>query len=225
MCSLKKYLILSILIHVMIILILVEVHSSSRKDDPLKVIEVTIVNNISPGGIDQKESRTDLQGKNIILSKPLENISFGDVEKEDTQQAPGSEFPPSEIDPESSNIGGLTKVMGEARDGVHVPRGVLYEINLWKSRVQRIVEERLQVPATNKKPDSSLQTIFQLMVSRTGELLQQQLLKSSGNDLFDNSVQASLGKVSHLPPPPRVLVAGAESIDVTMSFAYPQVAK
>ena len=115
------------------------------------------------------------------------------VEKEEAQQVADLNAPPSEINSESPNCIGTTKIMGEVRDGAHIPRGVPYEINLWKSRVQGIVKAHLQTPVENKSSDSSLQTTFLLMISRTGQLLQQQLLKSSGNDIFDNLVQASLG--------------------------------
>jgi hypothetical protein len=66
MCSLKKYLVLSLLFHTILILILVDAHSSSRKDDPLKVLEVSIVTNISQGNMDEMKFSFAHQGKNII---------------------------------------------------------------------------------------------------------------------------------------------------------------
>jgi hypothetical protein len=99
------------------------------------------------------------------LSKPFKNISLGVVEKEEAQQVADLNAPPSEIDSESPNCIGTTKIMGEVRDGAHIPRGVPYEINLWKSRVQGIVEAHLQTPAENKSSDYSLQTTFLLMIA------------------------------------------------------------
>jgi hypothetical protein len=217
----KKYLTLSIFFHAVLVLILI--YSSYVKDSPMQVFEVSIVNSVSPVGMNDTGFSSIHQGKNTIVNKLIEDISLGEVEKEKPVQDPETDLPPSEINPGSPNREGHSEFMGEARGSGHIPRGTPYEIKRWRSSVQSLVESSIQNPV--EKKNTCLQTTCLLMVSRTGELLKQQLIKSSGNHLFDNQVQVSLGKVSHLPPPPMVLIAGAESIDVTMTFTYPMDAK
>ena len=70
--------------------------------------------------------------------------------------------------------------------------------------------------------DASLTKTYLLKVSRTGELLDKKLLVSSGNGPFDRSVHLALSNVTSLPQPPIVLIAGRDSVEVTMSFTPPK---
>jgi hypothetical protein len=211
----KKYLTLSIFLHAMFVLILLQAYSSSGRDMPLQVIEVSIVNGISSGGSDGMKSGSIRQARNAIVN----DISLSEVEKEKPVPVSDPDLLSSEINAPSTGRDGQTGFMEEAKGSGRFPKGAPYEINQWRSRVQGIVVSSMQKPVA--KNAASLQTTCLLMVSRSGELLRQQLVKSSGNDLFDSQVKASLGKVGHLPPPPLVLIAGAESIDVMMSFTTP----
>jgi hypothetical protein len=93
---------------------------------------------------------------------------------------------------------------------------------MWKARVRSMVENLWKTPPEIEGMDSSLQTTYLLRVSRTGELLQKKLMVSSGNVPFDRSILISLGRVSRLPQPPLVLIAGENWFEFTMSFTPPK---
>ena len=215
----NRYIILSLLFHSVFILCLVSGYPSCGKDKPSQIIEVSIVNNITPEGMDRSEHGPLRWGKTFPATQPSRNISLEEVERERPVNDPDAELPRPETDRDSPDREGRAEYALSTDGGGHITGWTPHEIDRWKSAIQGIVQSCLHDPDENADP--RLKATCLLMVNRTGELLKGQLIESSGNDLFDTLVQESLRKISHLPPPPAVMTAGAESIDVTLSFTFP----
>jgi hypothetical protein len=133
---------------------------------------------------------------------------------------------PDEGGQDTSSAADLTRSpvqTGTGTGAAHGPGGgSSSEIAMWKARVRSMVENLWKTPPEIEGMDSSLQTTYLLRVSRTGELLQKKLMVSSGNVPFDRSILISLGRVSRLPQPPLVLIAGENWFEFTMSFTPPK---
>ena len=98
-------------------------------------------------------------------------------------------------------------------------------MNIWKSQVRALVDGFWKTPPEISIMDMSLKTTYLLKISRSGELLDKRLLVSSGNSPFDRSVLLALSGVTRLPAPPLVLIAGRDTVEITMSFTPPQGAQ
>ena len=199
---------ISCMMHVILIFILYNFHPNDMRIGTSQVYEVTIVTNAPLHGT--VESKSDYQNNKFV------HASLDAVEIEQPLQDNNSA-----IDDQSrSNAGNSPQFIGQTGGASYIPEGGdPYEIALWKTRARGMVETLWKSLPEDTKLKTSLQTTYLLMVSRTGEVLDKELLVSSGNETFDQSVLLALSKISRLPPPPLVLIAGDESFVVPMSFA------
>lgn len=209
----KIFLIISLVIHSGLILALVVFHTNDSRIDISQVYEVSIVTNIpSSGGTPDHNLQNTLS-----LNSRSVSMTLDEVQKE--QPIPDkNDNMSSSVSP--SDAGSLTPVLGQATGTGHIPGGGdPYEIALWKTRARSMVQTLWRSAPDDTKLKTPLQTTCILMISRTGEVLEKKLLVSSGNDDFDNSILLALSRISRFPPPPLVLIAGGESVDIPMSFA------
>jgi TonB family protein len=88
--------------------------------------------------------------------------------------------------------------------------------------VMFLVQRVWKAPPEIALIDRTLKTTYLLRISRTGELLDKKLLISSGNSPYDRSVHLALSSLKRLPQPPLFMVAGQDSVEVTMSFTPPK---
>lgn len=73
--------------------------------------------------------------------------------------------------------------------------------------VQRRVQDNYQVPATIPEQERLyLNAMVRIFIQKNGQISRHQLVRSSGNDVFDSAVQAGVARASPLPPPPEHLV-------------------
>jgi TonB family protein len=212
MKTLKIFLIISFIIHSVLILALVIFQPNDGKIDISQIYEVSIITNIPSGGTSGSFSQNKLS-----LNQRSVPMSLEEVQKEQPIHDENAEMSP---DVSTPNTGSSPQIIGQT-DGVsYIPGGGdPYEIALWKTRARSMIETLWKSLPEETKLKTSLHTTYLLMVSRTGEVLEKKLLVSSGNETFDQSILLALNKISRLPPPPLVLIAGDESVDVPMSFA------
>jgi hypothetical protein len=238
MVRLRKFVIISLACHLVLILAMVEVNWRGRKIDPAAVYEVAIVAGVpaAGSGSGSPETVSMPQGKRFIYTRGAKTASIGEVRKEQGGKEQAPEFSPSDIKPEApadapdmpdaaSLIKGQTKGSPGGGTGRGPAGGIPSEIAIWKGRVRGMVEALWRTPPEIDEMDTSLQTTYLLRVGRAGELLQKKLLVSSGNVPFDRSVLVALGKISRFPQPPLVLIAGGDWVEVTMSFTPPKGAR
>lgn len=203
------------MLHAVLILTFIVIHPNDMAISTSQIYEVSLVTNVPLGGT--VESRGDPFSQNKkFLRNIFEHASLDDVEKEQSLQDNNSA-----IDNQSmSDAGSSPQFIGQTEGVSYIPGSAdPYEIALWKTRARSMVETLWKSLPEDTELKTSLQTTYLLMVSRTGEVLEKKLLVSSGNETFDQSILLALSKISRLPPPPLVLIAGDESVDVPMSFA------
>jgi TonB family protein len=212
MKTLKLFLIISFVIHSGLILALVILHTNDTRIDISQVYQVSIVTNIPSGGTIAHSSQNILS-----LNSRSVSMALDEVPKEQPLPDENEDMNPTVSPPQT---GSSQQTVGQANGTGHIPGGGdPYEIALWKTRARSMVQTIWKSAPDDTKLKTPLHTTCLLMVSRTGEVLEKKLLVSSGNEDFDNSILLALGKISRFPPPPLVLIAGGESVDVPMSFA------
>lgn len=73
--------------------------------------------------------------------------------------------------------------------------------------VQRRVKDNYQVPATIPEQERMyLNAVVRIFIQKNGQISRHELIRSSGNGVFDSAVQAGVARASPLPPPPEHLV-------------------
>ena len=234
MVRLRKFVIISLACHLVLILAMVEVDWGGRTFDPAAVYEVAVVAGVpaAGGGAGSPESAPAPQGKRFVYTRGAKAPSISEIGKEQGGKDHAPEFSPSDIRPEAPVASpdmpdAANLIRGQARGAASGPArgpagGTASEIALWKSRVRGMVESLWRTPPEIEQMDASLQTTYLLRVGRAGELLQKKLLVSSGNVPFDRSVLVALGRIGRFPQPPLVLIAGEDWVEVTMSFTPPK---
>ena len=232
MQSLRNFLILSFICHLVLILTLVDIQFSGKKPDTSDVYEVSIIPGVPSSGEAASKSVSIPESKKFIFNKKSEHVSLGEVKKERALKEGPPKLSPLEMRRETPDEGGqdTSSAADLSRSPVQTGTGAAHgpgggsssEIALWKARVRSMVENLWKTPPEIEGMDSSLQTTYLLRVSRTGDLLQKKLMVSSGNVPFDRSILIALGRVSRLPQPPLVLIAGEDWFEFTMSFTPPK---
>jgi hypothetical protein len=228
MLSLRKFLILSFICHAVLILALVEVHLTGKKPDASDVYEVSIVAGAPAGGAGASPGVSAPQAKKFVFNQKREHATLGEVKKEKAGREPSPRFNPVEPEApgetqEPTNAGSAARSQGPAGPGQGRGQGggTPSEIALWKMKVRSMVNGLWKTPPEIEVMDKSLMTTYLLKVSKTGDLLSKKLMVSSGNVPFDRSILIALGRVNRFPPPPLILIAGEESVEITMSFTPP----
>ena len=233
MRSLSKFIIISLLCHAGLILALVDVHFSAKLPDTAEVYEVSIVAGMPAAAPGASQNVSIPQGKKFIVERKTEKVSLGEVKKEKATKESSPSLSPSDIKPEAPlesqdmpytrNVIKPQGLPGAGSGQAHGPAGgTSSEIALWKTKVRGMVEGLWKTPPEIENMDAMLQTTYLLRISRTGGLLQKKLLVSSGNVPFDRSILNALGRASRFPPPPLILIAGEDWVEVTMSFTPPK---
>ncbi len=83
--------------------------------------------------------------------------------------------------------------------------------------VKKRIQDRYEVPATISDQERvSLRAVVRIYVQRNGAIARSEIVQPSQNPVFDQALEAAIGKVRTLPPPPEHLAAdlSREGIDV-----------
>jgi len=215
--SLKIFLIISLICHGVVYFMIIYIHPDNKLDIS-QIYQVSILNNIPQGGGSEQERDSFSQEKKSV-GNISEHATLDEVEKEQSLQDNNSAIE----NQSKTNTGSPPQFIGQTEGASYIPgRGDPYEIVLWKTRARSLVETLWKSLPEDTKVKTSLQTTYLLMVSRTGEVLDKKLLISSGNETFDQSILLALSKITRFPPPPLVLIAGDDSINIPMSFYISQ---
>jgi len=245
MKKLSGYAGVSLLAHLLLILALVDVSFAPRDDlSAYDIYEIDIVTSVPSAGKAAVSSGNAPSRKSsstkYYYQKGSDPSTISGIKKEKALKDDAPELSPADLEPlveqrkeseedmysaeagdrQSPDTGGaapgrLSRGPGESSNLVAV----------WKTRTRLVVDSVWKTPPEISVVDESLKTTYLLRISRSGELLDKRLLISSGNGPFDRSVHLALSSVTKLPQPPLVLIAGQDSVEVTMSFTPPKGAR
>lgn len=225
--------------HGLLILALVDVGFSAKNNPAYEVYEVDIVAE-APSAIRQPASRKTANTRYLNSKSGLKAISKINKEKALPDITP--ELSPSKIEPAEKNQDPYPDSSPAART-TPAPQSSApvsgtsqgqpnrssdensYLMSLWTSQIKALVQRVWKAPPEIAYLEKSLITTYNLRVSRNGELLDKRLIVSSGNKPYDRSVFIALSSIKRLPQPPFFMMAGKESIEVTMSFTPPKGAE
>ncbi len=237
MRKLRWYIGISLFLHLLFIMGMVDVDFSPEDKPVYDVYEVDIVTQ-APSGVRASAPRVSASAK-YVNSKTDTPKSISEINKEKALPDITPEISPSKIEPQQS--GGEeedpfpeTKNETHSKSPAHAPDAgtgqgragspdqSAYQLALWKSQVMYLVQRVWKAPPEIALVDRTLKTTYLLRISRSGELLDKRLLISSGNSPYDRSVHLALSSLRRLPQPPLFMVAGQDSVEVTMSFTPPK---
>ncbi|MCE5273766.1 MAG: TonB C-terminal domain-containing protein [Deltaproteobacteria bacterium] len=237
MGRLRTFVFVSLFCHFLLALVLVDVHFSGSQSDASDVYQVAIVAGPPAGDASAPGDTGISQARKFLYRKGGAQAAIGEITKEKALKGDSPEFSPSAIKPErpmdsSPDVPGA----GSPEDAKPITQGkgqltgvagggASSEVALWKARIRGMVETLWRPPPEIQEMDMSLKTTYLLRVTRVGDLLQKKLLVPSGNAPFDRSVLTALSRVTRFPPPPLVLIAGGNWVEVTMSFTPPKGAR
>jgi periplasmic protein TonB len=235
MRKLRWYIGTSLFFHLLLILAMVDIDFSPQDKPVYDVYEVDIVAQ-APSSVRAPAARESASTK-YMNSKEDAPKSISEINKEKALPDITPEVSPSKIEPQPGSREEQdplpdTKSEAPSRSTAHSPDAgqgrsgnpdqSSYLLALWKSQVMYLVQRVWKAPPEIALVDKALKTTYLLRISRGGELLDKRLLISSGNSPYDRSVHLALSSLKRLPQPPLFMVAGQDSVEVTMSFTPPK---
>ncbi|HQG32226.1 MAG TPA: TonB C-terminal domain-containing protein [Deltaproteobacteria bacterium] len=237
MRKLRWYIGISLLLHLLFIMGMVDVDFSPEDKPVYDIYEVDIVAQ-APSSVRAPASKA-AASKKYIDSKTDTPKSISEINKEKALPDITPEISPSKIEPKTasreeqdpfpetknetpSQAQSRTPVAAAGQGRAGSPDQSAYQLALWKSQVMYLVQRVWKAPPEIALVDKTLKTTYLLRISRSGELLDKRLLISSGNSPYDRSVHLALSSLRQLPQPPLFMVAGQDSVEVTMSFTPPK---
>lgn len=221
MDPLRKFVTISLVLHAIVIIALIDVGLTGRKSEATDVYSVSIVAG-APSSV--PSAPAEGTGKKYIYNRNQRKATLGEVMKERGLRESAPEISPRDIKPEEPVDRGpeTASATPQRGQGTGPAGGSPSDSALWKLRVRGIVEMLWKTPPEIETMDLSLRTTYLLRVSRSGELLQKKLMVSSGNLPFDRSVLNALNRVNRFPPPPPGLSPGEDTVEVIMNFSPPK---
>ena len=228
---------ISLICHLVLIFSVVDIEFSKREVPSFDVYEVSIVSDV-PHAVTQSRAgpRTT---KKYVYHKGTQVQKLSGIKKDRALKEKAPEFSPSDIEPverqefetlpdlpqgpelsEELSKYASTKAGSDADLGKDIAASS--PVVLWKGRVRSLVDSVWKTPPEISIMDMSLKTTYLLRISRNGMLLDKRLLVSSGNSPFDRSVLLAMNRLKKLPQPPLILIAGRDSVEITMSFTPPK---
>lgn len=232
--------------HAVLVLALVDIDFSRQEIPVYDVYEVSIVSS-APSGVSSARSVSQKAPavKKYVYHKGSDEAALSSIKKDSAVRTKEPELKPSDIEPvqKSDDEEPMEKTPSYVEDDLK-QRLKEYEsagagasgrtgasglspnaLNIWKSQVRSLVNSFWKTPPEISIMDMSLKTTYLLKISRAGDLLDKSLLVSSGNIPFDRSVLLALSSVTKLPAPPLLVIAGKDTVEITMSFTPPQGAE
>ena len=242
MKQLSWYIGISLVLHAALMVALVDIEFSRTEIPTYDVYEVSIVSSVPSVRQPSASGKTSPGSKKYVYRKGSDPSSISSIKKDSALKNRAPELKPADIEPikppddepspdsPSSAADDLSQRLREYEStetsGPSGPSGLSSNpMNIWKAQVRSLVDGLWKTPPEISILDMSLKTTYLLRISRSGVLLDKRLLVSSGNSPFDRSVLLALSSVTKLPVPPLVLIAGRDSVEITMSFTPPKGAQ
>lgn len=232
----RYFIVISFICHLVFVFSLIEVKFDKRDVDIYDVYEVSIVSAGPPSKFAPKAGTrtTGSKEKKYYYRRGSSSTHLDGISKENAGRTVEPELVPSKIEPEKRDY--TDRMLPEEPAHQRAERsgnGSGYasggsadaKVLQWKNIVRTTVEGLWKTPPEMSIMDMTLTTTYLLEISRNGDLLKKRLLMSSGNSPFDRSVSIALNSVKGFPPPPFVLIAGQDSVEVTISFTPPKGAE
>ncbi len=222
----------SLILHGALVVGLVDFGSAGRKSPAAAVYEVSIVGAVpaaaySPGRVAGKGAAAR-SGKKFVRHSGKATRDLGDVRKERSIKDGNSEpqisdveqdVPEFEIEDDfrfSDSVNASPGAVGSNAAGTATAEGI------WAGRVRAVVWQVWKFPPELTSLDTAINVTYLIKVGRNGDLLERDLVLSSGNKPFDRSVMLALNKIKRLPVPPVQLLAGRDRCEILMNFSPPQ---
>ena len=242
MKQLSWYIGISLVLHAALMVALVDIEFSRTEIPTYDVYEVSIVSSVPSVRQPSASGKTSPGSKKYVYRKGSDPSSISSIKKDSALKNRAPELKPADIEPikppddepspdsPSSAADDLSQRLREYESTeTSGPSGLSglssNPMNIWKAQVRSLVDGLWKTPPEISIMDMSLKTTYLLRISRSGVLLDKRLLVSSGNSPFDRSVLLALSSVTNLPVPPLVLIAGRDSVEITMSFTPPKGAQ
>ncbi|HPJ92790.1 MAG TPA: TonB family protein [Deltaproteobacteria bacterium] len=239
MKELSWYIGISLVLHAVLIGALVDIEFSRTEIPSYDVYEVSIVSSVPTASRPASPAKTAPGAKKYVYHRGSDTSSISSIKKDRAIKDRAPELKPADIEPikpaeeepspdiTPSGTDELSQRLKEYEAArTPGPSGASSlssnPVSIWKAQVRSLVDGLWKTPPEISIMDMSLKTTYLLKISRSGVLLDKKLLVSSGNSPFDRSVLLALSSVSKLPVPPLVLIAGRDTVEITMSFTPPE---
>ncbi len=232
---------ISLVCHAVLMLAVVDLEFSRTDIPDYDVYEVAIVSSAPPAR--QSGTSAKAPGKTYVYRKGSDTMALSGVKKEKALQDRAPKLSPADLEPVkrqdeeplpdspaetgddlAQGLKEYESAQGEPMEAAG-KQGSSDAITLWKAQVRSLVDSHWKTPPEVSIVDMSLKTTYLLKITRSGELLDKRLLVPSGNSPFDRSVLLALNSIKRLPQPPLVLIAGRDTVELTMSFTPPKGAQ
>lgn len=235
MQALRKPIILSLACHVILVLVLFFAYfPNNTADTTPDVYGVELVASLPSDRANASQRLPATHDTDGPTSSKSDDVSFGEIMRAQPFSGDSPRPSPSEIAPETQDDSSSDKatechsVLAQSAidRGIGQQQGMRGEshsdVSLWKTRVISTVNSYRKSSVDIQNADAGIKLTYRIRIGRMGEILQVDLLESSGDESFDRSVNLALGQVTNFPPPPHMLIAGNEWVEVKLSFAaYP----
>lgn len=226
MTSFSKFVVISFVLHLILFLALVDITISGKVlPSAGGVYEVSIVSEKDIS----KTGKLRASPKRVYRARPKRATGLKGVGKELALKEKAPDLSPKEIAPpakkepdteygESPNI-----IRHPARDGGARVSG--NNVAFYEARIKEIIKGHWRVPPEIVVLKSSLKATYMMRIVRNGDVVDKKLIVSSGNKPFDRSILRALNNVKKLPVPPLVLIAGANTLEIVITFSSEELIK
>jgi len=231
MTSLVRCIGISLIMHFILFSAIVSFHTSANTVHIPSVYEVSIVSAIGSASGERVRTKSlkSYRKKRISLKKRLPNPKkVGAIETSPlTLKAPDIKSSKSLKSVPKEKVSTETSGPYTSKATADINKGIVLgnEITLYKMRIRNIIRSNWRVPPEIALSQGTLKASYMIKVSRNGEVLDRKLVMSSGNQPYDASVFMALNSVKGFPVPPITLIAGADALEVVMTFSSEELEK
>ncbi|MCD6569207.1 MAG: TonB C-terminal domain-containing protein [Deltaproteobacteria bacterium] len=224
-----KFIGISLVLHLILFFALVDIDLSSTNRDPSlaeSVYEVSIVSAKDIRGVGKPIPRP----KKVIRSRSKKIEGVG---KEHAIAEKTPDFSPKEIEPpvktepatQSPEPSEIVRPLDKKRAMEGMSQVSLDQVAIYKAKIKEIIKDYWKVPPELSILERSLKATYMIRIVRNGNVMNKKLIVSSGNKPFDRSILRALDNVNMLPVPPLVLIAGADTLEIVITFTSEELNK
>ncbi len=227
MTRFSKFVVISLVLHLILFLALVDI-TISGKTLPLAegVYEVSIVSEKDM----PKAGKPRASPKRVYRTRPKRVTGLKGVGKELALKEKTPDLSPKEIEPPAKTEPGTEHgespdiIRHPARDGSTRVSGS-NNVAFYKAKIKEIIKGHWRVPPEIAVLKNSLKATYMVKIVRNGNVVDKKLIVSSGNKPFDRSILRALDNVKKLPVPPLILIAGANTLEIVITFSSEELIK
>jgi len=226
MTSFSKFVVISLVLHLILFLALVDITISGKAlPSAGGVYEVSIV---SEKDI-QKTGKLRSSPRRVYRAGPKRVTGLKGVGKELALKEKAPDLSPKEIEPPAkketdTEYGELPGIIRHpSGDGGASVSG--NNVAFYEAKIKEIIKGHWRVPPEIAVLKNSLKATYMMRIVRNGDVVDKKLIVSSGNKPFDRSILRALNNVKKLPVPPLILIAGANTLEIVITFSSEELIK